>query len=68
MVPMRPGGGASCFSRRLSAGPNPSAVTTAPAETGAMSRGDGRETYFSILLWTCQNRRVRWAVSVDNLP
>jgi hypothetical protein len=26
------------------------------------------ETYFSSLLWICQNRTVRWAVSADNLP
>ena len=27
-----------------------------------------RRDYFSILLWTCQNRSVRWAVSVVSLP
>ena len=47
------------------------------ARAGAPKPGAGRlipgavatvRDYFSILLWTCQKRSVRWAVSVDSLP
>jgi hypothetical protein len=34
-----------------------------PARAGLMRRA----AYFSILLWSCQKRTVRWAVSSDSL-
>jgi hypothetical protein len=37
------------------------------AGTTTLHRRAGKP-YFSILLCTCQKRRVRWAVSSDNLP